>query len=104
MGEKELGCPVQPLNDRAKVNKPYSQVGFIEFFVAPFALSIAKLFPTLAPCTELMMDNLELWFRIWIQETKPDPSEQVKILDRICKLETKIRTRRVSEHSSLSIN
>ena len=38
--EKELGIPVQMLNDRDKVNRPFSQIGFIEFIVSPLLLSI----------------------------------------------------------------
>merc|ERR1712014_154521 len=33
--EKRLGVPVQALNDREKVNRAFSQVGFIEFLVSP---------------------------------------------------------------------
>eukprot|EP00971_Amphidinium_carterae_P117944 2336573-Amphidinium_carterae.1 len=34
--EKLRGLPVGMLNDRTKVNKPSSQIGFIEFIIAPF--------------------------------------------------------------------
>merc|ERR1712048_377871 len=33
--EKRLGIPVQALNDRDKVNKPFSQIGLIEFLATP---------------------------------------------------------------------
>merc|ERR1719493_73808 len=34
--EKMRGIPVQFLNDREKLNKPNSQIGFIEFMISPF--------------------------------------------------------------------
>ncbi|CAK9039592.1 unnamed protein product [Durusdinium trenchii] len=43
--EKERGIPVQMLNDREKVNRPNSQVGFIEFVICPMAESITNIFP-----------------------------------------------------------
>merc|ERR1712066_928196 len=55
--EKELGITVQPLNDREKVNKPYSQVGFIEFFVTPLAAAAVRLMPPLVNLTEQMVLN-----------------------------------------------
>merc|ERR1719401_1946914 len=43
--EKMLGVPVQFLNDREKLNKPNSQIGFIEFVIAPFFVALIKLWP-----------------------------------------------------------
>ena len=40
--EKLLGLPVQALNDREKANLPHSQIGFIEYLVAPFLLVVIK--------------------------------------------------------------
>merc|ERR1719399_2824284 len=42
--EKAAGIPVQMLNDREKVNRPNSQIGFIEFVIAPLCESIVHLF------------------------------------------------------------
>jgi cAMP-specific phosphodiesterase 4 len=93
--EKEVSIPVQSLNDRDKVNKPYSQVAFIEFFVAPLALSLTRLVPTLDLCAECLIDNMWLWFDIWVQETEPTPDqdEQNKLRERISKVERKHQTR-----------
>mmetsp|Transcript_99822 Transcript_99822/g.303047 ORF Transcript_99822/g.303047 Transcript_99822/m.303047 type:complete len:229 (+) Transcript_99822:1-687(+) len=89
--EKELGIIVQPLNDRDKVNKPYSQVGFIEFFVAPFAFATVRLLPPLAACTDQMMLNLNSWCEEWTATTQPPPEQEevIKLQERITKLEAK---------------
>jgi len=89
--EKELGITVQPLNDREKVNKPYSQVGFIEFFVAPFAFATVRVLPPLVTCTDQMMQNLNSWCEEWVGSTTPAPEadEIAKLQERIAKLEAK---------------
>lgn len=89
--EKELGITVQPLNDRDKVNCPYSQVGFIEFFVAPFAFAAARILPPMVSCTVQMMTNIRRWCDEWVDTTVPPPDseEVVKLRDRLAKLEAK---------------
>lgn len=89
--EKALAIPVQPLNDRLKVNKAYSQMGFIEFFIAPLAFAMARLMPPLDCLAEAMLENLELWFDNWAEETSPPPDleQKAKVRDRIAKLMTK---------------
>lgn len=42
--EKELGVPVGMLNDREKVNTAHSQIGFIEFMIAPWVEALVPLF------------------------------------------------------------
>merc|ERR1719456_1218692 len=86
--EKELGITVQPLNDREKVNRPYSQAGFIEFFVAPFVFATVRLLPPLVMCTDQMMYNLKDWCEEWVSTTVPTPDheEQSKLQDRVAKL------------------
>jgi len=86
--ERELGIPVQPLNHRDRANRAHSQLGFIEFFVAPLAFAMVKLVPTLDFCVDTMVDNLEIWFDQWADETEPppDPDEKAKVRDRTAKL------------------
>merc|ERR1712187_610244 len=43
--EKKLDIPVQMLNDRDKVNRPNSQVGFAEFMMMPLAVAVTYIFP-----------------------------------------------------------
>merc|ERR1712039_953936 len=45
--EKMLGIPVQFLNDRDKLNRPNSQIGFIEFMIAPLISAVIKIWPAL---------------------------------------------------------
>jgi len=89
--EKELGITVQPLNDRDKVSRPYSQVGFIEFFVAPFTFATVRLLPPLVPCTDQLMSNLNQWCEEWVSTTTPPPLQEeiAKLQDRVAKLEAK---------------
>jgi len=89
--EKELGIPVQPLNDRDRVNKAYSQVGFIEFAVSPLAFAVAHLMPPLDCLVDNMIENLEHWFDTWVRtsSTPPTTDEKAKVRDRIGKLHAK---------------
>merc|ERR1719456_1227491 len=59
--EKKLGITVQMLNDRDKVNRPTSQIGFIEFIVAPFIIGQVKLFPGLYEFLDHVEENLREW-------------------------------------------
>jgi hypothetical protein len=90
--EQELGLTVQPLNDRAKVNIPQSQMGFIEFLVAPMVFNVVRLMLPVTPLAEEMLNNLELWVHEWVEKTDPPPSEEekTKVLDRISKLVAKL--------------
>merc|ERR1719159_2198752 len=66
--EKALGIPVQMLNDREKVNKPNSQIGFIEFIVVPLFTAEVKLFPTLYELSDNLASNCQRWEEQWEQE------------------------------------
>mmetsp|Transcript_74296 Transcript_74296/g.208570 ORF Transcript_74296/g.208570 Transcript_74296/m.208570 type:complete len:330 (-) Transcript_74296:90-1079(-) len=89
--EKELGITVQPLNDRDKVNRPYSQVGFVEFFVAPFALATVRLLPPLIECSDQMVRNLTAWGEEWASTATPAPEAEdvAKLQERIQKVQAK---------------
>lgn len=86
--ERKLGVVVQPLNDRGRVNKCYSQLCFIEFFVSPLVLAAVQLLPPLTPCAERMLANLRLWFQEWVT-SEPPLDEQVKVNDRVTRMEQK---------------
>jgi len=87
--EKAAGIPVQSLNDRDKVDRYYSQFGFIEFLVAPFSQVLLKIFPPYTPCAEQLVNNMRAWQDVWITETKPVPTtqQQQQIEERIGKVE-----------------
>merc|ERR1712217_438595 len=76
--ELRLGVPVQALNDRNKVNKPFSQVGFIEFLVTPLVFAVIKILPPLRPCADRMIQNTKMWHQQWLSDTKPAPGEAEK--------------------------
>jgi len=90
-GDEELtiGLPVQALNDREKVNKPFSQVGFIEFLVSPLLFAVMKVLPPTVPCAQQMVSNTKMWHHIWLTESKktPEESEQRALAERVAKLE-----------------
>merc|ERR1712232_1152613 len=76
--EKKLGIPVQALNDREKVNRPFSQVGFIEFLVSPLVFAVIKVLPPLMPLADQMVENTKTWRQLWLKETLPEPGENDK--------------------------
>merc|ERR1719321_2621210 len=45
--EKQANIPVGMLNDRDKVNIPQSQIGFVEFMIAPLTEAVVHVFPQL---------------------------------------------------------
>merc|ERR1719502_587255 len=77
--EKAAGIPVQMLNDRDKVNRPNSQIGFIEFVIAPLAEAIVHLFPQLSGLAFNLGDNIQHWCDLWIDETKPAEEAATKM-------------------------
>lgn len=85
--EKELGLPVGPLNDRDKVKLAFSQVGFIDFFIAPMGIAMVRLIPLLNTTMDVLLENLELWYDCWIQDANPPESEKARVTDRILKLQ-----------------
>ncbi|CAE7558503.1 PDE9A [Symbiodinium natans] len=93
--EKALGIPVGPLNDRDTVNMPLSQIGFIEFVVAPLALSLARILPPLWFSNQMILDNANIWMDKWIEGTllKPSLEEQVNVRERIHRMVQKTEQR-----------
>lgn len=91
--ERKVGIPVQALNDREKVNRASSQVGFIEFLCAPLMLPVAKVLPPLIDCVKQMVENTETWRQAWLKETKPEPTEaeRMTMAERVRKLDVKYR-------------
>mmetsp|Transcript_109893 Transcript_109893/g.211472 ORF Transcript_109893/g.211472 Transcript_109893/m.211472 type:complete len:414 (+) Transcript_109893:3-1244(+) len=84
--ERNLGIPVQFLNDRYKLNKPNSQIGFIEFMIAPFIFAQIRLWPNLAEMGDQLVTNLSLWEAMWIEEVQPDDDDKQKVRSRIEKV------------------
>lgn len=90
--EKAAGIPVQMMNDRDKVNRPSSQIGFIEFVIAPMAEAMMTLFPPLEGLAENLRTNVGNWNRMWKEEFSPPPEEAAKTDARVQKVELKLST------------
>merc|ERR1719382_1954028 len=84
--EKMLGIPVQFLNDRESLNKPNSQIGFIEFMIAPFSAAQIRLWPSLHELGENLGNNLLAWADMWEKEVHPHEEERRKVQDRVAKV------------------
>jgi hypothetical protein len=84
--ERKLGIPVQFLNDRHKLNKPNSQIGFIEFMIAPFYFAQIKLWPTMAEMGDELVANLSHWEAMWASEVSPSEEETAKVRARVDKV------------------
>lgn len=89
--EQKLGVPVQAMNDRRKVNRAFSQVGFIEFMVSPLVFGALKILPPLEATAEVLVQNAKAWYDVWLKDTKPPPSEEEKeaLLGRIEMMENR---------------
>jgi hypothetical protein len=81
--EKTLGVPVQFLNDRDKLNRPNSQIGFIEFMIAPFFAAQVRLWPQLYELGDNLATNIGHWRDLWVQEVSPAPEDREKVSERV---------------------
>ncbi|CAK9075640.1 5'-cyclic nucleotide phosphodiesterase 1C (Cam-PDE 1C) (3' [Durusdinium trenchii] len=88
--EKLLGIPVQFLNDRDKLNKPNSQIGFIEFMIAPFFVAQIRLWPNLHEMGGNLSRNIANWQDMWEKEVSPAEEERAKVKGRVEKVQTNI--------------
>merc|ERR1711937_1097971 len=84
--ERRLGIPLQFLNDRHKLNKPNSQIGFIEFMIAPFFFAQIRLWPAMAEFGDELVVNLANWENMWVQEVNPSDEERQKVRSRVEKV------------------
>lgn len=104
--EKELGVPVQFLNDRLKVNRPNSQVGFIEFVISPLCEVSVRFFPQLDFLADNLGQNICLWNEVWQAETNPEQGDIDKVTTRVMRVKQRcqalLRSQRMSETSTLT--
>lgn len=89
--EKMLGIPVQFLNDRDKLNKPNSQIGFIEFMIAPFFAAQIRLWPSLRELGDNLGNNLAQWADIWEKEVNPTDDDKNKVRGRVNKVKENLQ-------------
>jgi len=85
--EKEAGLPVGPLNDRERVSCPFSQISFIEFFVAPLAFATVRILSPLESLVEELLGNASQWVEEWVAEATPAQEEVASVLGRLRRLE-----------------
>merc|ERR1712039_927235 len=81
--EKMLGVPVQFLNDRDKLNRPNSQIGFLEFMIVPYFAAQIRLWPSMHELGENLGNNLAQWADMWEADTKPGDEEKAKVQARV---------------------
>jgi hypothetical protein len=81
--ERELGIPIQPLNDRSKVNIAQSQLGFIEFVVSPLEMCKIRIFPVFRNHVHFLINNMVQWGYEYCTKTPGVTSEEEsRILER----------------------
>jgi len=74
---RQLGLPLLPLNDRERTNLAFSQVSFIDFFVAPLVFAAARLLAPLGELAEQLVRNAGRWAEEWEVEFEP-PDDQLQ--------------------------
>jgi cAMP-specific phosphodiesterase 4 len=85
--EKMLGVPVQFLNDRDKLNRPNSQIGFLEFMIVPYYAIQIRLWPALSEFGDNLSTNMGNWEEMWVKEVSPDEESRSKVRDRVVKVQ-----------------
>jgi len=100
--EAKLGVPMQALNDRHAVNRPFSQVGFIEYLVSPLTFAVMKVLPQTEHLAIQMLQNARSWQKQWENEKTQQPTESEKkaLNDRLVKLEHRYRTCKASNQGA----
>jgi len=81
--ERSRGIPVQFLNDRQKLNRPHSQIGFIEFMISPLFAAQIWLWPNLFEYGSCLSLNIGMWQELWEEETDPSEDELEKVTSRV---------------------
>mmetsp|Transcript_31690 Transcript_31690/g.94378 ORF Transcript_31690/g.94378 Transcript_31690/m.94378 type:complete len:428 (+) Transcript_31690:36-1319(+) len=89
--EKALGVPVQFLNDRDTLNRPNSQIGFIEFMIAPFFAAQIRLWPGLQDLGKNLVINVRNWEDLWVEECQPPEEEKEKVSARVLKVASSLQ-------------
>jgi cAMP-specific phosphodiesterase 4 len=85
--EKEFGIPVQFLNDRDTLNRPNSQIGFIEFMITPFFAAELRILRGLGGMAANLLVNIRKWEELWVQEARPPEEERHKVRTRVDKVQ-----------------
>mmetsp|Transcript_132130 Transcript_132130/g.423257 ORF Transcript_132130/g.423257 Transcript_132130/m.423257 type:complete len:754 (-) Transcript_132130:20-2281(-) len=97
---QELGLLVPALLDRKKTNRPFSQISFIEFFVAPCVFAMVRILAPLRCLQEEMVSNAFLWSEEWQVEMDPPGEEVQGVSSRLRRLDDRaalVRSSRLSQ-------
>jgi len=84
--ERALGIPIGMLNDRTKVSLPNSQLGFIQFMVAPFATAYTRICRNWVDLVSMLATNVGEWGRLHLEEAGMDESIRVQVVRRMQQL------------------
>lgn len=95
--EKALGIPVQMLNDREKVVRPFSQICFLDFMVAPLVALEVRILPGLHDMGENLVDNLGHWEDVRIKLLNPSDEDKSKMQARISAQRDKMNAAKTRE-------
>ncbi|CAK8998147.1 unnamed protein product [Durusdinium trenchii] len=85
--ERAEGVPVQFLNDREKLNRPNSQIGFIEFMIAPLFAAQIWLWPMYCEFGDCLSTNIGIWEEQWEEQTSPSEEEAEKVRLRVLEVQ-----------------
>eukprot|EP00929_Paragymnodinium_shiwhaense_P117907 TRINITY_DN8939_c0_g2_i1.p1 TRINITY_DN8939_c0_g2~~TRINITY_DN8939_c0_g2_i1.p1 ORF type:complete len:891 (+),score=194.66 TRINITY_DN8939_c0_g2_i1:190-2862(+) len=89
--EKAKGIPVQMLNDREKVNRPNSQIGFIEFLICPYVEAFVNCFPQVDGLATNLGENIQRWSEVWQEEVSPPAEAVAKVTARVQKVQARCK-------------
>lgn len=84
--EKLLGIPVPIQNDKANVNRPLSQLTYIEHFIVPMVAAEVKIFPSWYQSAVLLESNCSHWESLWSNTTpRPSEAERQEVSEKVSK-------------------
>eukprot|EP00929_Paragymnodinium_shiwhaense_P007247 TRINITY_DN111183_c0_g1_i1.p1 TRINITY_DN111183_c0_g1~~TRINITY_DN111183_c0_g1_i1.p1 ORF type:complete len:1035 (+),score=223.85 TRINITY_DN111183_c0_g1_i1:105-3209(+) len=89
--ERKLAMPLQSMNDRDTVQKAASQLGMIEFLVAPLLFSVQKVLAPTSHLADQMVANAKSWSNQWVLESKPSEKEKKANADRLERLDQRLK-------------
>lgn len=93
--ERQRGLPVGPLNDRERTNFPFSQIGFIDFFVAPLVFATVRILAPLEELADQLLANTQMWVDQWLEQEHLS-EEVLGVTARLQKLEERLLTLKVA--------
>ncbi|CAJ1373545.1 unnamed protein product [Effrenium voratum] len=81
--ERNYKMPMQPLNDRVRVNVPFAQVCYIKHVIAPTCQLLTLMLPQMRLCKQYMWKNLHQWLEKWTQSGPDHEDEDMGEVDMV---------------------